>query len=87
MTAPRVFVTTGAGDPVNDAEGLPSVTLTPEIEAGLLALAPLFEMVQARQRGKKAVRMPRGATLPTRPEMSNAEREKIRRTLQRKGYR
>lgn len=87
MTAPRVVVTSGSPEPQNDAEGLPSFTLTPEIEAGLLALAPLFEMVQARRRGKKVVRTPRAAALPARPEMTEAERENIRRTLRRKGYR
>ena len=73
----------------NDAgvqEALPTIVLTPEIEAGLLALAPLIEIVQARKRSRRTVGQ-RVHALPERPEMTPEERQAIRQMLERKGFR
>jgi hypothetical protein len=66
---------------------LPALLLTPELEAGLLALAPLVELVQARHRGRKRVRAPRVAALPERPKMTPAQQKAIALDLYRTGHR
>jgi hypothetical protein len=86
---PHPIVTTASEAPANDGTGaseeLPTIVLTPELEAGLLALAPLLELVQARQRGRRPVRRSAPA-LPPRPEMTPEMKKDIQRSLRRKGF-
>jgi len=67
-------------------EELLTVTLTPEIEAALLALAPLVEMVKARRRAARPVRQ-RVHALPERPATTPEKRTAIQNDLRRRGYR
>lgn len=75
-----------ANDQARAPRELLTVQLTPELRAGLLALRPLFALVDAEERGQH-VRPPRPkAPLPPRPEMTAADRAAIASDLSRKGF-
>lgn len=69
----------------NDAAGMPTVILTPELRRALLILAPLVDLARAVENGQKPARR-RSASLPSRPAMTADERQAIGRMVARKGY-
>lgn len=92
-SAPRPIVTAAPPAAANDADSreqirdpLPSVILTPELEAGLLALAPLLDLLRARERARRSIRRAAPA-LPPRPEVTPEMKKAIERSLKGKGYR
>lgn len=89
MSRRESFCVEASPEPDNDrqvVDDVPVLALTPELEAGLLALAPLLDLVQARRRGRQRARR-FTAALPPRPEVTPEMKHSVARSLERKGFR